>query len=180
MKFIDKISQGFSYDESQVLGYSEEELIKIERLYDIKLQGDFRQFMLEMGRSDGGLIGCDPIILYSTKWRMRDYILLQLGLSEALQEMEQNECFEGKAFVFSIEHEYWECFLRIDADNLSSIQATHDGVKALGDDANRVYYHDTSGGSIEDSGMSFLEYMQALVRKVGGNGIASRGDLLMI
>jgi len=59
--FIDKIAQGVSYNSEYVLGYSGDEIEKIERLYEIKIGGDLRRFFLEMGRSDGGLIGDDPI-----------------------------------------------------------------------------------------------------------------------
>jgi len=74
--FIDKIAQGVSYNSEYVLGYSEDEIEKIERLYEIKIGGDLRRFFLEMGRSDGGLIVDDPIFLYNARIRIRTDIFM--------------------------------------------------------------------------------------------------------
>jgi len=54
--FIEKIAQGRKYDPRLVVGYSDDELGKIERLDDIKLTGDFRRFMAKMGRSHGSFV----------------------------------------------------------------------------------------------------------------------------
>lgn len=35
-------------------GYTEQEIEKIERLYGILIRGDFRLFLRQAGRSDGG------------------------------------------------------------------------------------------------------------------------------
>lgn len=179
MNFIDKIAQGFSYDESQVLGYSEEELIKIERLYNIKLQGDFRQFMLEMGRSDGGLIGYNPIFLYNPAWKIREHIVLQTSIFELLQSIRKPEYLRGKTFIFSIEDKGQYYFLRTDANDSAPARVTYKGMETLSDDPSRVYCYDGYSKTVQSIGMSFLEYMQVLVRK-SDKGVVSRGDLLMI
>jgi len=51
--FIDKIAQGVSYNSEYVLGYSEDEIEKIERLYEIKIGGicvdSFWRWVVQMG-----------------------------------------------------------------------------------------------------------------------------------
>lgn len=62
--FIKEIAQTTPYDAEMVVGYSDLELEKIERLYDVRIAGDLKRFLSECGRSDRGLIGDDPIVLY--------------------------------------------------------------------------------------------------------------------
>ncbi len=142
-RFIDKIACGISYDPTQVVGYSEEELAKIERLYDIKVCGDFREFMLEMGRSDGGLIGDDPIVLYRPAWDVRGQILYQVNLFTALQESGNFDYVKGKPFSFSCEGETQYFFLRTDSEI-----------------PDRVYHYDENEETASDTGLSFIEYMK--------------------
>jgi hypothetical protein len=147
--FIDKIACGVSYDPAQVVGYSEGELSKIERLYDIKLRGHFREFMLDMGRSDGGLIGDDPIVLYREGMSIRRHILYQLRLEFDFKEFRIGEglsLLRHRPFVFSCESETQYHFVTTESD-----------------DPERVYRYDENEETVTDTEESFIEYMKRIV-----------------
>ena len=148
-KFIDKIACGFSYEPTQVIGYSEDELLKIERLYDIKVSGNFRYFLLDMGRSDGGLIGDDPIVLYREGMSIRRHLLYQLRLEFDFKEFRIEEglsLLRHKPFIFSCESETQYHFIITESD-----------------DTERVYRYDENEETVTDTGESFIGYMKRVV-----------------
>ena len=53
--FLDKVRDVLPTALDRMVGYSEVEIGKIERLYGIAISGEFASFMLHAGRSDGGL-----------------------------------------------------------------------------------------------------------------------------
>ena len=106
--FIDKICGDCCYDPDLVSGYSDEEIRKIELLYDIKVTGDFYDFMNDMGRCDGGLVGGYPINLYRTSMTVRRHILFQLRLESDFKEFQIEaglKLLNYKPFIFSWESE---------------------------------------------------------------------------
>ena len=84
-------------ESDSVIGYTENELKKIERLYDITIQGQLRELMLLAGRCDGGLIGDDPIILYRSAWDVRTQIFFQYKVIDYLYEIKANDYY-GKNY----------------------------------------------------------------------------------
>ena len=64
---MDILKEYLKKNERKAIGYSEEEITKIEKLYDIEVKGDFREFLKYAGRCDGDLLGDDPIILFISK-----------------------------------------------------------------------------------------------------------------
>ena len=62
-RYMDILKEYLKKNERKAIGYSEEEITKIEKLYDIEVKGDFREFLKYAGRCDGDLLGDDPIIL---------------------------------------------------------------------------------------------------------------------
>lgn len=167
------------YDPDSVAGYTKSEIEKIELLYDIQVNGDLRDFLLEMGRCDGGLTGDEPIILYRPAWSMRAQLMTQIGFFTALQELGKFEFLAGKPFVFSIEGETQYFFVRTAADVPNRI--SHPGALELSTDPNRVYHYDENNGTVNDTGISFLEYMKRTVREWGGRSqIVCRGELLVV
>lgn len=154
-------------NQSQILGYSENELIKIERLYDIKFRGEFREFMLNIGRCDGGLIGDDPIILYRSLWSVRAQILFQIGLYESLQDIQAHSFLRKKPFVFSWEAESQMIFILTDSDE------------------NVVYSFDENEEVINNTKMTFSEYLVDVLKRYSLpnesilNNI-SKGELILI
>ena len=145
VRFIDRIACGYPYNSERVIGYSEEELGQIERLYDIKISGNFREFLLDMGRSDGGLIGDDPIILYREVMTVRGFVLMQSGMEEEIYSSDFRELSFGKPFVFSIESETQYFYLR-----------------TASDDPERVFHYDENNETVIDTGESFVEYMRKI------------------
>lgn len=170
-KFLSTISQGYWYDPNMVLGYSEEELGKIEKLYDIKISGALRDFLLEAGRSDGGLIGDDPIILYGNLWSVRDQILAQLGLRDDILNITlnatppTNHIFHKSPFLFSIEMETQYFYLN-----------------TAGSNPERVFHYDENNDTIEDTNIDFIDYMKNAVRVYGSFSpqVICQGEMLII
>lgn len=161
---IEEIAEGVPYDPAQVAGYSECEIEKIERLYDIALDGTLKQFMLEMGRSDGGLIGDDPIIIYRPTITVRGFILMQSGIQEEIYNAGSSELASKKPFIFSIESETQYFF-----------------VATKSDDPDRVYHYDENHETVVDTGLGFLDYMKQTVQAWGGKSkVVCRGELLVV
>ncbi|MFH6974495.1 hypothetical protein ACG2K1_09975 [Neisseria sp. 23W00296] len=93
-----------------VVGYTEYELKKIEALYNVSINGEFRDFMLLAGRCSGGGLNDDPIILYRSYWSVRTQIMFQAKLFDELQGIGAFD-FLGKIFCFSLEGETQYYFL---------------------------------------------------------------------
>ena len=165
--FIEQISQGMAYDKNQVVGYSEVEIGKISRLYDVNVSGQLRQFLFEMGRSDGGLIGDDPIILYRPKMSVRRHVLLQLRLEVDFKEFRIEaglNLLKERPFLVSIESETQYFFVATKSDK-----------------PDRVYQYDENNESVRDTGIDLLEYMKNIVQVWGGrSAIVCRGELIVI
>ena len=165
--FIEQIAQGGQYDPARVVGYSTEELGKIERLYDITIAGQFREFLTNMGRSDGGLIGDDPIFLYRQGVSVRRHLMYQLRLEFDFKEYRIEaglKLLKDRPFLFSIESETQYFFIATRSEH-----------------PNWVYQYDENREVVSNTGMTFLDYMRRTVRVWGNNGNSiSCGDLLMI
>ncbi len=180
MKFIDKIAQGFSYDESKVVGYSEEELKKIEDFYLIKIAGDLRDFMLEMGRCSGGLIRTGNLNFYDKHATIRNHLLLQEFVKDELGKIKEHE-YLGGIFVFAMEDEdtiYY--FLRTKAE---SYIKTYVGEKTLSNDPNIVYCYDENEEKVCDTGLTFIEYLKKevlLTQKEYKESEIWQGELIVI
>ena len=58
-RFIDLLKNYLVFHDRKAIGYSEEEIKKIEKLYDIEVKGDFREFLRIAGRSSDGIINFD-------------------------------------------------------------------------------------------------------------------------
>ena len=73
-RYMDILKEYLKKNERKAIGYSEEEITKIEKLYDIEAKGDFREFLKYAGRCDGDLLGDDTVILYRQTWNMKIYL----------------------------------------------------------------------------------------------------------
>ena len=164
MTLVDEISEGRAYDARKVVGYSKSELSKIERLYDISLSGNLRRFLSEMGRSDGGLIGDDPIVLYRSIFSVRGFVLLQSGIQEELYSAGFPELAGKGPFVFSIESETQYFFI--------ATRST---------DPESVFRFDENTSTVSDTGQPFLEYLiNAAKTRVGESPVPAQGELIVI
>lgn len=69
-----------------VRGYTEQEVEHIGRHYNLKIHGQFRELLLQMGRCSGGLIWSDEITLYDHRWQPRLFQQYQAAESQAILE----------------------------------------------------------------------------------------------
>ena len=147
-RFMDMLKEYLKKNERKAIGYSEEEITKIEKLYDIEVKGDFREFLKYAGRCDGDLLGDDPIILYRQTWDMGSYLRKNyFGFidGEDFEEKVFYDELKRKPFIFSIEMENYYFYIRTADDDL------------------KVYCFDENEEKIKDTGMNFNEYMVDLV-----------------
>lgn len=162
--YIEKIASNVSFDFNKVRGYSDEEIKKIERLYDISISGDFENFLQQMGRSDGGLIGDDPIILYRNSWSVRSHIKYQLYFWDLMQEDKNFDYLNQKPFVFACESETLYVFMQTSSQ-----------------EPLRVHFYDENSGTVTETDMDFSEYLQKTAQTWGKNNHAiCQGDLIVI
>ena len=146
-RYMDILKEYLKKNERKAIGYSEEEITKIEKLYDIEVKGDFREFLKYAGRCDGDLLGDDPIILYRQTWDMKIY--LRMNYSYFIDENFKilHEEIKKKPFIFSIEMENYYFYIRTVDEDL------------------KVYCFDENEEKIKDTGMDFNEYMVDLVER---------------
>lgn len=147
-RYMDILKEYLKKNERKAIGYSEEEITKIEKLYDIEAKGDFREFLKYAGRCDGDLLGDDPIILYRQTWDMGSYLRKNyFGFidDEDFEEKVFYDELKKKPFIFSIEMENYYFYIRTADDDL------------------KVYCFDENEEKIKDTGMNFNEYMVDLV-----------------
>ena len=165
-----KILKSLSTVSNTIIGYSEQELKKLEKLYDININGQFREFMLLAGRCDGGIFGDDPIILYRQSWGVRGQILFQVNFLESLQEIHAYDYIGkggGLAFCFSLEHETQYYFIITNnADNL-------------------VYHYNEGLETVECTNLTFYEYLDDVYKRYveedsNRKQIVCKGELLEI
>lgn len=165
-RYMDILKEYLKKNERKAIGYSEEEITKIEKLYDIEAKGDFREFLKYAGRCDGDLLGDDPVILYRQTWNMKIY--LRMNYSYFIDENFKilHEEIKKKPFIFSIEMETYYFYIRTADDDL------------------KVYCFDENEETLKDTGMDFNEYMVDLVERYNPElkpilEIPSIGELLV-
>ena len=149
-RFMDMLKEYLKKNERKAIGYSEEEITKIEKLYDIEAKGDFREFLKYAGRCDGDLLGDDPVILYRQTWDIESYLRMNyFGFidDEDFEEKVFYDELKRKPFIFSIEMENYYFYIRTADDDL------------------KVYCFDENEEKIKDTGMDFNEYMVDLVER---------------
>ena len=165
-RYMDILKEYLKKNERKAIGYSEEEITKIEKLYDIEAKGDFREFLKYAGRCDGDLLGDDPIILYRQTWNMKIYLRMNYFyfIDEKFKIL--HEEIKKKPFIFSIEMENYYFYIRTADDDL------------------KVYCFDENEEMLKDTGMDFNEYMVDLVERYNPElkpilEIPSIGELLV-
>lgn len=153
-----------------VEGYSEEELLKMERLYDVKFSGDLRDFMLEMGRSDGGLIGDDPISFYRDR-SVRRHVFFQAGMDNRFCAMQKFDLRLQGELIISVESETQFYFLLTKSKDPDLVYRYDD-----------EHPDEADPGAMTSTTMSFMEYMHRVVRiyKGKGSGVVCRGEMIVI
>ena len=149
-RYMDILKEYLKKNERKAIGYSEEEITKIEKLYDIEAKGDFREFLKYAGRCGGGLLEDYTIILYRELWNIQSFLRKNyFGFidDEDFEEKVFYDELKRKPFIFSIEMETYYFYIRTADDDL------------------KVYCFDENEEKIKDTGMDFNEYMVDLVER---------------
>ena len=149
-RYMDILKEYLKKNERKAIGYSEEEITKIEKLYDIEAKGDFREFLKYAGRCGGGLLEDYTIILYRELWSIQSFLRKNyFGFidDEDFEEKVFYDELKKKPFIFSIEMENYYFYIRTADDDL------------------KVYCFDENEEKIKDTGMDFNEYMVDLVER---------------
>ena len=147
-KYIDVLKEYLLKNQKKSFGYTEEEIKKIEKLYEIgELKGDFREFMKFSGKSDGGLLGDDVIILYNPMQTALSYLMLQEYLKIELSDKGYEDIIKKKPFVFSVESENTYNFINTMEEDL------------------KVYSYDENEEKVIDTKMNFNTFMIEMIEK---------------
>ncbi|MEB6856723.1 hypothetical protein NA898_01780 [Proteus cibi] len=104
-------------DISYIRGYSDEEISRMERLYDIRIVGQLYDFLKCMGRCSGGFFGDDPLVFYQNQETIRGDILFQIGGRDELASIQRHDLLKQKPFFISVESYTQYLFLLTDSDN---------------------------------------------------------------
>ena len=149
-RYMDILKEYLKKNERKAIGYSEEEITKIEKLYDIEAKGEFREFLEYAGRCGGGLLEDYTIILYRELWSIQSFLRKNyFGFidDEDFEEKVFYDELKRKPFIFSIEMETYYFYIRTADDDL------------------KVYCFDENEEMLKDTGMDFNEYMVDLVER---------------
>lgn len=155
----------------ELVGYSAEEIRKIECLYDITVDGEFKSFMELAGKCSGGVIGDEDMLFYREDMNLSDHLLYQEDLRDELREdIGLTDIAKMKPFIFAIE-----------ADTQMYL------LKTAAEDSQRVYHYNQNHDIFEKTKWSFLDYIgQQILLNARGiragyrDNVVCKGDLLRI
>ncbi|MDE9444378.1 hypothetical protein KKJ04_01810 [Xenorhabdus bovienii] len=133
-------------DTNYIKGYSNEELPKMERLYDIKIQGQLLNFLTCMGRCSGGLFGDDPLIFYREQDTVRGDVISQSYHREELARIQRHELLDQNPFLISIEWCTQYYFLLTESD-----------------DPDLVYRFDENEDIVINTNLTFNDYLRRVI-----------------
>lgn len=102
MIFLNLLNNYLNINSYSPIGYTEQEIARIEKLYNINCNGSFKELLLFSGRSDGGFFGNDNgFILYNT-WSIYEHIKYQIFFRDILYDSNNYTYYNNKPFVFSV------------------------------------------------------------------------------
>lgn len=167
IKLLNSYCRNISIDSSFISGYTDNEIEKIERLYDIKVAGQLYEFLNCMGRCSGGFFWDDPLIFYK-EWFIRGHVLFQYGSREELYNLGLWDMLEQKPFFISIESETQYYFLLTNSKQ-----------------PDLVYHYDENEDKVRVLDKNFNEYLGYIISSYNESFIAPTpvefsGDLLRL
>ncbi|WP_350333457.1 hypothetical protein [Coralliovum pocilloporae] len=167
-RLIDDVVVGLQCNLSQIAGYSDKEIEKIESFYSIKVGGDFRLFLQEFGRSSGDVLLPD-LIFYQGYYAAKTPAMISGHLAQQFEFREDlirnNRPFRsGSPFLISIESETQFFFLRTRADEPIRVTTVEDDYGQLSDNPEIVYHFDENTGMVSNTKRTFREYLKSQVR----------------
>jgi hypothetical protein len=99
----------------RIKGYSDEEITKIERLFDINITGEMKLFFQIMGRCSGGLISDGGFNIYRNN-TLRIKVLGAADFVNDLRGLKGVEFIQQKPFLLACENETQDYFCLTDGD----------------------------------------------------------------
>ena len=124
------------------IGYSEKEIEAIENYYYLNIKKDFKDFLKFAGRSSGGLLGENQLLIYKN-WTVRENLLFQSFFSEYYFEPGE---FLGMCFLLSIENDNEYYFIKTKEEDL------------------KVYCYNKKNNTKKETGLNFNEYILNLIK----------------
>ena len=158
--FIKLLKNYLVFHDRKAIGYSEEEIKKIEKLYDIEVKGDFREFLRIAGRNSGGILGYGYLVFYNPFFTPRKNLIFQEFDRNMFYKIGMKNILKSKIFVFSVEDETIEYFIKTSDDDF------------------KVYKYYENYDKIEEVSMNFDEYMRLLIYIKEPNNDNFIGNLL--
>ncbi|MBG3129933.1 SMI1/KNR4 family protein [Proteus mirabilis] len=137
-----------SIDIHKVKGYSDDEIEKIKRFYDIKITEQLYSFLSCIGRCSGGVFDDSSLLFYYNNFSVRNHIQFQIDMCERLCNIQQHDLLDQKPFFFSIESENEYLFLLTNSE-----------------ENNKVYCYDENERVIKDIHWEFNDYLKHLIGK---------------
>lgn len=165
IKYIDLLNKYLKLNNKKSIGYNEDEIIKIEKLYNIEIKSDFREFLKIAGRSSGGLLEDNIISIYTESRLGTCYVVGEYFTFHDEDEIELYNERYNKPFSFAYINERHNYFMRtIDEDLM-------------------VYHYDDEISKLECTNMNFNQFMLKLVQDYNPkleplSNITSLGNLL--
>ncbi|MFV8194496.1 SMI1/KNR4 family protein [Acinetobacter soli] len=113
----------------KVKGYTENELNLIAKKCNLDIHGQFKDFLLQMGKCSGGLLWDDEFYMYDNKWSSSRFVRSQLSEKEDLGYMLANHSkidpVEKKLFYLTHENETYFYYI-LTAERDDYIWSLHD------------------------------------------------------
>lgn len=177
MDFKSKIAEIVDFVPSGFIGYSANEIDKMESFYDIKISGGLRDFFLQMGRSSGNVLlgypggyriecGIIPYMGYYTEKTAADvsgHFAEQYYVGTELESCAR-PFHTGSPFEFAIVNQTQYYFLRTRADEPLVGLLPDDDCSQLLSDPEVVYALDTNTDEVYVVNLSFRDYVLSMVQ----------------
>lgn len=102
MFFLDLLKDYLHKNSIISIGYTEDDISKIEKLYNINCNGYFRELLLFSGRNDGGFFGNDNGFVLYNEWTIYEHVRYQIFFRDILYDAGYVDLYNSKPFVFSV------------------------------------------------------------------------------
>ncbi|MEQ5326559.1 hypothetical protein WMR86_07185 [Proteus vulgaris] len=146
IEFLHSVYPELPIDVSYMRGYSDDEIKKIERLYDIEVKDQLYDFLTSIGRCSGGLFGDDPLVFYQGQKTIRGDILFQIGSRQDLASIQRHDLLPQKPFFISVES-YTQYFFLLTNSEFP----------------NRVYQYDENEETVKATDWDLKNYLRHII-----------------
>ncbi len=168
IEYLHSVYLELPIDVSYMRGYSDDEIKKIERLYDIEVKGQLYDFLTSIGRCSSGLFGDDPLLFYRNQKTIRGSILMQSGMREELSAIQQYDLLDKKPFFIAVES-YTQYFFVLTASVTPNI----------------IYQYDENEEIVEATDWDLKNYLRYIVNVYTRNydvktSFDQHGELIII